>query len=72
MTIPIERSWAVDNAREFLRSLLDPKKTPRVPAEIRRNARSVLKHFPNEVDMTRARTVAPLVFGSPNEWNKED
>ena len=63
MTLPIERSWAVDNAREFLRSLLDPKLTPRVPAKIRQEARWCLKHFPNELDMARARDLCPSVFG---------
>ena len=29
MTLPDERSWAVVRTKWFLRSLLDPKKTPR-------------------------------------------
>ena len=34
-----------------MRDLLDPKKTPRIPKEIRKRAYYALKHFPNEFDM---------------------
>lgn len=63
MTIPIERSWAVENTREFLRSLLDPKKTPRVPLSVRQEARHCLKHFPMELDMKKVRKKCPEIFG---------
>ena len=63
MTLPIERSWALENTREFLRSLLDPKKTPRVPLYVRRDARWCLKHFPMELDMEKVRKKCPEVFG---------
>ena len=48
MTIPIERTWSVLNTREFLLDLLDPKKTPRVPKDIRRQAGRLLKHYPTK------------------------
>jgi hypothetical protein len=48
MTMPFERKYAVINTREFLLELLDPKKTPRVPREIRRRAGQLLKHYPTE------------------------
>ena len=51
MTLPFERTNAVNNAREFLWRLLDPKETPRVPRRIRQMARSVLKHFPRNFDV---------------------
>jgi hypothetical protein len=54
MTIPIERTNAVNNTRKFLRSLLDPKKTPRVPKMIRKQAYWCLRHFPTEFDMQEA------------------
>jgi len=63
MTLPNERTNAVENAREFLRSLLDPKLTPRVPKDIRRQAYWVLRHFPGPVDMERAVKKVPEVFG---------
>ena len=51
MTLPNERYRSVRYTREFLRDLLDPKKTPKVPREIRKRAHMVLKHFPGEHDM---------------------
>jgi hypothetical protein len=54
MTLPYERTNAVNWAREFLYDLLDPKKTPRIPKDIRRRAGSILKHYPTEYDMDRA------------------
>jgi hypothetical protein len=47
MTMPFERTWAVLNTREFLLNLLDPKKTPRVPKDIRFIAKCLLKHYPD-------------------------
>lgn len=51
MTLPIERTLAVKNTENFLCSLCDPKKTPRVPKEIREQARSLLRHYPSKFDM---------------------
>jgi hypothetical protein len=52
----------VNNTREFLRSLLDTKKTPRVPRQIRLQAYALLKHFPSEYDMEKACKLMPEVF----------
>ena len=38
MTMPNERRWAVNTTRQFLLDLLNPKKTPRVPSAIRKEA----------------------------------
>ena len=46
MTIPSERYRSLERTEEFLYNLLDPKKTPRVPKEVRESARSLLKHYP--------------------------
>lgn len=54
MTMPFEKTYSVLNCREFLLSLLDPKQTPRVPLSIRKEARKLLKHFPNKFDMEQA------------------
>lgn len=51
MTTSRERKNAINYAREFLRDLLDPKKTPRVPMAIRKEARWKLKHYPSEFDV---------------------
>jgi hypothetical protein len=44
MTLPTEELRALILAREFLVSLLDPKKTPRIPKKIRKQAYWLLKH----------------------------
>ncbi len=53
MTLPDERYRAIVYAQSFLRDLLDPKKTPRVPKAIRREAYYRLKHFPSEFEVER-------------------
>lgn len=51
MTLPMERINAIRNAKNFLYSLLDSKKTPKVPSAVRKEASRILKHYPMEVDM---------------------
>lgn len=51
MTIPLERTYAVKNTRQFLLDLLDPKLTPRVPKSIREQAYHCLRHYPTDFDM---------------------
>ena len=51
MTLPFERTRSMVQTRSFLLSLLDSKKTPRVPSEIRKSARSLLKHYPTPLDL---------------------
>ena len=51
MTLPNERTNAVLNVRRFLVDLLDPKKYPRVPSEVRKKASRLLKHYPTQFDM---------------------
>ena len=53
MTIAYERTRAIKYARDFLRELLIPEKTPRVPRAIRDRAYRVLRHFPGEADIRR-------------------
>jgi hypothetical protein len=68
MTMPNERFYAIRNTRKFLVELMDPKKTPRVPKEIRLKAYYAIKHFPGEYHMEEARKLAPEIFG---DWNAE-
>jgi hypothetical protein len=51
MTLPHESANSVNKAREFLFDLLDPKKTPNVPKNIRDRASAILKHYPYECDV---------------------
>lgn len=51
MTLPFERTRSLIETRNFLLSLLDSKKTPKVPRSIRKNASSLLRHFPTLLDI---------------------
>jgi hypothetical protein len=62
MTLPDERYRAVKMAEQLLKDLCDPKKTPRVPREIRQRARSALRHYPTEYDMKKTAQSSPDVF----------
>lgn len=63
MTLPYERTNAVKNTEQFLLELCDPKKTPRIPKEIRRRAGRLLKHYPSSFDMQMAIENSKQVFG---------
>ena len=62
MTLPDERSRSIAHAREFLRDLLDPKKTPKVPRYVRDRASRCLKHFPWDLHINVAAEAVPDVF----------
>ena len=51
MTVQSEKFRALQMTREFLRELLDPKKTPKVRREIRERAYRCLRHFPWDMDI---------------------
>ncbi len=53
MTLPEERVNALKITRDFLRSLLDPKKTPRIPKKIRTEAYWCLRHYPYDMDIKK-------------------
>jgi len=63
MTLPDERYRAVLWAERFLKELAtDRKKYPRIPLAVRREAHSILRHYPGTWDMERASEGAPDVF----------
>jgi hypothetical protein len=66
MTIPSERTRAVLYTQDFLIDLLDPKKTPRVPKEIRRRASALLRHYPSDYDMEMVVAEGSSRFGDQN------
>ncbi len=63
MTVPSERFRSIQNVREFLYDLVDRKKTPRIPKEIRIRAGRLLKHYPIDLHMEK---VAENV---PEDWS---
>ena len=62
MTLPDERYRAVREVEKFLRDLMDTKKTPRVPVNVRRRAYSLLRHYPSSWDLDRVSERSPEVF----------
>ena len=63
MTLPDERYRAVMWAKRFLTELAsDRTKYPRIPKSVRREAYSIMRHFPTDWDMQRAANGAPEVF----------
>ena len=62
MTLPDERYLAILLAEQLCRDLLDPKKTPRVPKGIRRQALGVLRHFPDEYYLSMLADARPDVI----------
>lgn len=51
MTVPRERTNAVIFTESFLKDLLNPKVTPRVPKSIRQQAARCLRHYPSQWEM---------------------
>lgn len=51
MTTKDESLRAIRYTREFLWALADPKKTKRIPKEIRKQALRCLRHFPWDCHM---------------------
>ena len=43
---PSQQVSAVVATRDFLLRLIDTKETPRIPREVRREARALLRHYP--------------------------
>ncbi len=63
MTLPDERYRAVMWAKRFLIELAtDRTKYPRVPKQVRQEAFSIMRHFPNDWDMKRVADASPEVF----------
>ena len=67
MTLPNERYFSIVNTEQFLLDLLDPKKTPRVPKEIREQARRCLRHYPRRYDLDLLATKCPDVIETGNK-----
>ena len=66
MTLPYERYHAIKRTEEFLKDLMDPKKTPRVPKNIRRQAYYCLRHYPGGYNLDLLATKCPEIIESPN------
>jgi hypothetical protein len=67
MTLPSERTRAVLNAQNFLRDMLDPAVTPRIPRDIRKQAYNCLRHYPQPFEMETVAKCIPSIFGPLEE-----
>ena len=70
MTLPCERFNSITYTEQFLLDLCDPKKTPRVPREIRNRARACLRHYPRRFDLDVIATRCPEVLNTGNELDE--
>jgi hypothetical protein len=61
MTLPDERYRAVRYAEQFL-SRLAGGHYARVPKAVREEARSILRHYPNQYDMSKTTQTSPDIF----------
>ena len=66
MTLPYERYNAIKRTEEFLKDLMDPKKTPRVPKTIRKQAYYCLRHYPGGYNLDLLATKCPDIIQTPN------
>lgn len=70
MTLPNERTRSLRHARAFLRGLLDPKKTPRIPRKIRKEAYWALRHYPSDYEIDKLVKALPEVLGEDSTKGK--
>ena len=66
MTLPYERYNAVKWTEQFLKSLCNPKETPRVPRHIRERAYALLRHYPGGYNLDVIATKCPEVLETQN------
>lgn len=63
MTVPVERTRALVYAHAFLKDLLDPAKTQRLPKDVRATAKWLLRHYPDPGTVQYAHDLCPVLFG---------
>lgn len=62
MTLPDERYRAIKWAETFLASIANPRGIPRIPLHVRREAQSILRHYPSSWDLERLSRASPDVL----------
>jgi hypothetical protein len=63
MTTPFERTRALFQTRELLKSLQDPGETSRIPRWLRDEARVLLRHYPDYSAIEMAHKALPHLYG---------
>ena len=67
MTLPDERYRAVVQTAKFLKSLSHSSEIKRVPLAVRQQARALLRHYPNDYDMSKVAQTSPDIFAERME-----
>ena len=67
MTLPDERYRSLVQTKKFLYSLMNSKETPRVPKIIRQQARSLLRHWPDNYHLDLMTEEMPQYFAKKME-----
>lgn len=62
MTTPLERTRALQQAKELLEAILSSEEWPDLPTELRQQARTVLRHYPGQSDLRVLGKIAPAYF----------
>ncbi|WP_408533607.1 BPSL0761 family protein [Paraburkholderia fungorum] len=70
MTLPLERTRAVLDAREFLADLAPAPEEVNVDL-FRRRAHMLLRRFPGHVHLQLSAAMAPGIWGEPEERLRE-
>ena len=70
MTTAEDRYRAIKQSRKMLEELCDPGKTPRVPSIVRDRARSILKHYPTDLDLDRIAENSPDLLEKKSNTDK--
>lgn len=63
MTVPVQRTLAVVQARELLKELAASSEQSGVPSDVLHEAERLLRHYPLPSHMQIAHLGAPLLFG---------
>lgn len=63
MTLNYERRNSIQTARKFLESLVI---LPAIPVPVKEQARSILRHFPNDYDLNELGKCCPHILGT--DW----
>jgi hypothetical protein len=65
MTLPDERYRSLVQTKKFLMELMSPHMTPRVPKDIRNQARWLLRHWPDDYHLEM------MTIDMPNHFAKQ-
>jgi hypothetical protein len=69
MTMPFERTRAVLQTGDFLKWVLGAEATSEMFMQAKREARTLLRHYPSSIDLHRVHLACPMWFGPTLDLN---